>query len=76
MGTGKAYRAPMFADDMADACIFLMENCEGGDHYNIGCGKDHTILQIAETVRSVVGFEGEIVTASPTKPEGMFRKNS
>lgn len=72
-GTGNAYRELLFADDMADACIFLMENCDSGDFYNIGYGEDFTILQIAQMVKKVVGFEGEIVT-DPTKPEGMFRK--
>ncbi len=72
-GTGRAYRELLFADDMADACIYLMENYSGDGFVNIGYGKDFTILQIAEMVKKVVGYEGEIVT-DPTKPEGMFRK--
>ena len=72
-GTGNAYRELLFADDMADACLYLMENYSGADFLNIGYGQDFTVLQIAEMVKKVVGYEGEIVT-DPTKPEGMFRK--
>ncbi len=72
-GTGNAYRELLFVDDMADACLYLMENYSGADFLNIGYGQDFTILQIAEMVKKVVGYEGEIVT-DPTKPEGMFRK--
>ena len=72
-GTGNAYRELLFVDDMADACLYLMENYSGTDFLNIGYGQDFTVLQIAEMVKKVVGYEGEIVT-DPTKPEGMFRK--
>lgn len=72
-GTGKVYRELLFADDMANACIFLMNNYSDNEFLNIGYGEDFTILQIAEMVRETVGYTGEIVT-DPSKPEGMYRK--
>lgn len=72
-GTGNAYRELLFADDMANSCLFVMNNYSGGEFLNIGYGKDYTVMQIAEMVRKVVGYKGEIV-ADPSKPEGMFRK--
>lgn len=72
-GTGTVYRELLFVDDMADACLFLMENYSEADFLNIGYGEDFTVLQIAEKIKNIVGFEGEIVT-DPSKPEGMFRK--
>lgn len=72
-GTGTVYRELLFADDMADACLFVMENYSGADFLNIGYGQDFTVMEIAQMVKKIVGFEGEIVT-DPTKPEGMFRK--
>ncbi len=46
---------------MADACVFLMENYDGEQHVNIGTGEEVSIRQLAETVKAVVGFEGELV---------------
>lgn len=72
-GTGTAYRELLFADDMANACLYVMNNYMGEDFLNIGYGHDFTVMQIAEMVRNVVGYDCEINT-DPSKPEGMFRK--
>ena len=58
---------------MADACIYLMENYEGNDFFNIGTGKEITIKGLTELIKEVVGYEGEIVWDS-TKPDGTPRK--
>lgn len=72
-GSGKAYREFMYVDDLADACIFLMDNYEEPGFVNVGSGVDVTIAQLAGLVASTVGYEGEIVF-DKTKPEGMLRK--
>ena len=72
-GTGRVYRELLFADDMAEACVFLMNHYEGEDFLNIGYGTDYTVLEIAEMIRKIVGYKGEILT-DPSKPEGMYRK--
>lgn len=72
-GTGKAFRELLFADDMADACLFVMNNYSGEEFLNIGYGKDFTVMEIAEMIKEVVGFNGKILTDS-SKPEGMHRK--
>ncbi len=60
-GTGSPLREFLYVDDMADACVFLLENYSGEQHVNIGTGKEVTIRELAETVCRTVGFEGEIV---------------
>ena len=72
-GTGRVYRELLFAEDMAEACVFLMNHYEGEDFLNIGYGTDYTVLEIAEMIREIVGYKGEILT-DPSKPEGMYRK--
>ncbi len=72
-GSGKAYRELLFADEMADACVYLMENYSGEDFVNIGYGKDYTVMEIAETIKKIVGYEGKILMDFD-KPEGMQRK--
>jgi GDP-L-fucose synthase len=72
-GTGTPRRAFLYVDDMADACVFLMEQGIGDGIYNIGCGEDVTISELAETVMDVVGFKGNIVFDS-SKPDGTPRK--
>lgn len=75
-GTGVPKREFLFADDLAQACIFLMENKsakEIGDLINIGTGKDCTILELAETIREAVGYEGRLVFDT-SKPDGTPRK--
>ena len=72
-GTGRALREFLHVDDLADACIFLMNGYEGEDIVNIGVGRDISIADLASIVREVVGFEGEIVYDS-SKPDGTPRK--
>ena len=72
-GTGTPLREFLYVDDMADACVFLLENYSGEQHVNIGTGKEVTIKQLAETVKAVVGYEGEIVW-NKDMPDGTPRK--
>ncbi|NUP57267.1 MAG: GDP-L-fucose synthase [Gemmatimonadaceae bacterium] len=72
-GTGKARREFLHVDDMADACVFLMERYNGSEIVNIGCGQDIEIGEIARMMKAVVGFEGEI-RQDTTKPDGTPRK--
>lgn len=72
-GTGTPLREFLYVDDMADACVFLLENYDGEQHVNIGTGKEVTIKELAETVKKVVGFEGEIVW-NKDMPDGTPRK--
>ena len=72
-GTGTPLREFLYVDDMADACVFLLENYDGEQHVNIGTGKEVTIKELAETVKAVVGFEGEIVW-NTDMPDGTPRK--
>jgi GDP-L-fucose synthase len=63
----------MYADDMADACVFLMESGYKDGLINIGVGKDVSIKELTEMVCKVVGFKGEILFDS-SKPDGTPRK--
>ena len=72
-GTGTPLREFIYVDDMADACIFLMENYDGEQHVNIGTGEEVSIRQLAETIKEVVGFEGELVF-NTNMPDGTPRK--
>lgn len=72
-GTGKPLREFLHVDDMADACVFLMENYDGDDFFNVGTGKEITIKELAEMIKEVVGYEGEI-KFNPQKPDGTPRK--
>ncbi|TKC13077.1 GDP-L-fucose synthase [Pedobacter polaris] len=72
-GTGKPQREFLHADDLADACVFLMHNYNNAGLVNIGLGEDISILDLAKLVRKIVGFEGEILTDT-TKPDGTPRK--
>ena len=72
-GSGRPMREFLYVDDMADACVFLMEQGIGDGLFNVGTGEDVTIRELAETVMSVVGFDGEIVFDS-SKPDGTPRK--
>lgn len=58
-GTGTPLREFLYVDDMADACVFLLENYNGERHVNIGTGKEITIKELAETVQRVVGYQGK-----------------
>ena len=72
-GTGKPLREFLYVDDMADACVFLMENYDGEEHVNVGTGKEISIRQLAEMVKLVVGFDGEL-KFNIDKPDGTMRK--
>lgn len=72
-GTGTPMREFLYADDLADACVHLMEQGYSGPLVNIGTGTDVTIRELAETVVKVVGFEGDL-TFDSTKPDGTPRK--
>jgi GDP-L-fucose synthase len=72
-GTGSPRREFLHVDDLADACLFLMQNYEEEQHINVGTGVDLTIRELAETVRAVVYPDVEL-TFDTTKPDGMPRK--
>lgn len=72
-GSGKPLREFLNVDDLADACLFLMDNYEGDDFFNVGYGEEVTIMELAELVKKTVGFEGEIVMDA-SKPDGTMRK--
>ncbi|WP_242092382.1 GDP-L-fucose synthase family protein [Aestuariivivens sediminicola] len=84
-GTGKPKREFLWSEDMADACVFLMEHIDFKDtvpsgtkeirntHINIGTGKDISIKELAETIKDIVGFKGELVF-NTEKPDGTMRK--
>src|SRR5690606_10778144 len=72
-GTGKPLRVFMFADDLAEACVFLMENYEDPELINVGTGEEVSILELAKMIGDVVGYSGQI-TFDPTKPDGTPRK--
>ncbi len=75
-GSGTPLREFMCSDDLAEACLYLMENKDAkeiGKFINIGSGKEVTIKELAELVKKVVGFEGEIKLDS-SKPDGTMRK--
>ena len=72
-GTGTPLREFLYVDDMADACVFLLENYSGEQHVNIGTGKEVTIRELAETVKQTVGYTGEI-RWNAEMPDGTPRK--
>jgi len=75
-GTGEPYREFLHVDDLADACVFLVERYDYqdiGEIVNIGVGKDQKIRELAERVRSVIGYDGAI-EYDDSKPDGTPRK--
>ena len=72
-GTGNPKREFLHVDDMADACVFLMEHGIGAGLYNVGTGEDVSIRELAEIIMETVGFRGELVF-DPSKPDGTPRK--
>ncbi|MHB8893742.1 MAG: GDP-L-fucose synthase family protein [Candidatus Geothermincolia bacterium] len=72
-GSGSPRREFMYADDCADACVFLMQTYSGNDFVNIGTGEDITIRELTEMVALTVGYKGE-VRWDATKPDGAPRK--
>lgn len=74
-GDGKVYREFLHADDLADACIFLMNNYSDSEPINVGTGKDMLIYETVELLKNISGFKGEIVWDT-TKPKGFYRKRT
>jgi len=72
-GTGTPKREFLHVDDCADACVYLMKTYSAESHVNVGSGKDISILELAQLVAEVIGFEGDI-TRDLTKPDGTPRK--
>ncbi|MES2646524.1 MAG: GDP-L-fucose synthase [Bacteroidota bacterium] len=72
-GSGTPKREFLYADDLAEACLFLMLNYDEKTLVNIGTGEDLTIRELAETIKEVVGFEGDLVFDA-SKPDGTPRK--
>lgn len=72
-GTGTPLREFLYVDDLAEACVFLMKNYEGEQHVNIGSGEDLSIRELAEMIKNIVGFKGELVFDA-SKPDGTPRK--
>ena len=72
-GSGEPRREFLYADDLGRACVFLMENYDEEQFVNVGFGSDVTIRELAETVKRITGFTGEIIWDG-TKPDGTPRK--
>jgi GDP-L-fucose synthase len=72
-GSGTPRREFMHVDDLADACLFLMQEYDGPEIVNVGVGEDVSIREVAEMIRTVVGYPGELAF-DPTKPDGTPRK--
>lgn len=72
-GTGSPRREFLHVDDLADACLFLMQNYEHDEHINVGTGEDVSVRELAEMIKEMVGYTGKIVF-DPSKPDGMPRK--
>jgi len=68
-GTGAPRREFLYVDDLADACLYLMNNYDGDDIINVGVGRDQSIRELAEMVGEVVGFKGDL-RLDHTKPDG------
>jgi GDP-L-fucose synthase len=72
-GTGTPRREFLHVDDLADACVFLMQNYSAPEIVNVGWGRDVSILELAELVKDVVGYDGDI-ELDTSKPDGTARK--
>ena len=83
-GTGKPMREFLWSEDMADACIYIMNNVDFSDlskdkteirncHINIGTGKEISIRDLSQLIKQTVGYTGDI-TFDPSKPDGTMRK--
>ncbi len=72
-GSGKPLREFLNVDDLADACLFLMDSYKGDDFFNVGYGEEISIMELAELMKRIVGFEGEIIRDT-SKPDGTMRK--
>jgi len=72
-GTGRPYREFLHVDDLAQACLFLMENYHSPELINVGCGRDMTIFELTQLMARVIGYSGRIEW-DPSKPDGTPRK--
>jgi GDP-L-fucose synthase len=72
-GTGSPLREFLHADDLAQACLFLMENYSDAQIINVGCGSELSVKELAEMVKSIIGYKGDIVW-DKSKPDGTPRK--
>lgn len=72
-GTGKPLREFLYADDLGDACVFLMQNYNEAEFVNIGTGEDLSIAALAMLIQEIVGYNGKL-TFDPSKPDGTPRK--
>jgi GDP-L-fucose synthase len=72
-GTGKARREVLFSEDLAEACVFLMDNYTGSTPINVGTGYDYSITEIYEIISKIIGFNGTF-TFDTSKPDGTIRK--
>jgi GDP-L-fucose synthase len=72
-GTGSALREFLYVEDLAKACVFLMNHYNDAEIVNIGTGKDISILDVAYIIKEETGYEGKI-TLDPSKPDGTPRK--
>lgn len=72
-GSGKPLREFLYADDLGDACVFLMENYNEAEFVNIGTGEDLSIADLAQLIQEIVGYSGKL-TFDPSKPDGTPRK--
>ena len=72
-GSGRPLREFLYADDLADALVFLMKSYSGASHVNVGTGDEISILDLAHLLKKIVGYEGEL-TFDSSKPDGMMRK--
>lgn len=72
-GSGTPLREFLNVDDLADACLYLMDHYEGNEFFNVGSGQELRILELAELVKRVTGYQGEVVL-DPSKPDGTPRK--
>ena len=72
-GTGTPRREFLYADDLAEALVFLMQHYDDPEHINVGCGEDVTILELARLIAETVGYKGKLVL-DPTKPDGTPQK--
>ena len=72
-GSGTPLREFLNVDDLADACLYLLDHYDGDEFLNVGSGEEISILKLAGLVKRIVGYEGELVF-DPTKPDGTPRK--
>lgn len=72
-GTGTPLREFLHADDLADACVFLLEHWSGDEHINVGSQQEISIMELARMAAAVTGYTGEILT-DPSRPDGTPRK--